>query len=267
MVRSSGYIKRTGIMKQGFYRYISTESDSKSKVNYKFLINRYTFFLLYITIYIYILYYIISKYPILKFILNIILRFIYMKYGYYTCEGGLAKIQDLTPSHISYAQRGELLFMNREVSSSANKGKEPLAEPLDLELRLGPPGGTANPDLSPKPKRGNPISDQALQAWENFLKKKSRNPSTEAEESNFHNETLCSGFFSTLLEDVKTLYKETASSQVSPSDSKWKKVILKLTSDKGPSYTKYVDIINDLNKRGAESESFKEILKILEELS
>ena len=127
-------------------------------------------------------------------------------------------------------------------------GKEPLAEPVDLELRLGPPGATSN---------SSPISDPLLEE---------RNQN-EGVERNFHNETLCRGFLSTLIQDLRELYKETASSPVSPSDSKWKKAILILTKDKGSSYTKYVYILNDLQKRGAESESFQEILRILESIS
>ena len=66
-------------------------------------------------------------------------------------------------------QRGELsFFMNR--SSSANKGKEALAEPVDLELRLGPPGETANP---------SPISDPALGALESFQKEQNEKGSKE----------------------------------------------------------------------------------------
>lgn len=129
-------------------------------------------------------------------------------------------------------------ILSSDYVECASKGKEPLTEPVDLELRLGPP-----PDPSP-------ISDPALGLREDF-----------------HNETLCRGFLSSLIKDLKYLYAKTASSSVSPSDSKWKKAILQLTKDKGSSYTKYVSIINDLEKRGAESESFKEILKILEEFS
>lgn len=115
--------------------------------------------------------------------------------------------------------------MNR--SSSANKGKEALAEPVDLELRLGPPGETANP---------SPISDPALGALESFQKEQNED---EGVERDFHNDTLCSGFLSTLVQDLNDLSKRTISSPVSPSNSKWRKAILKLTKDKGSSYTKY----------------------------
>ncbi|KAL5758356.1 hypothetical protein ACOSP7_020967 [Xanthoceras sorbifolium] len=156
---------------------------------------------------------------------------------------------------------------NFDLSSEDNQGKEPLSEPLDLELRLGPPGGTANPDFLLSGKEAIQISDQALQAWQTFLRKKET--STEAEEVNFHNETLCSGLFSALREEVKIvlqLYNEMTPSQVSPSNSKLKKVILLLTKDKGSSYKKYINIIQDLHQKGAENDSFKEILKILESI-
>lgn len=120
-------------------------------------------------------------------------------------------------------------------------------------MRLGPPGGTANPDFSREST--NPISDPAL----GF-----RNQNSGVER-NSHNEILCCGFLSTLIQDLQDLYTKTASSPVSPSNSKWRKAILQLTKDEGSSYTKYVSIINELRHRGAESESFKEILKILEE--
>lgn len=127
-------------------------------------------------------------------------------------------------------------LLSPQIVECASKGKEPLAEHVDLELRLGPPAAPS------------PISDPALGLQEGAY---------------FHNETLCRGFLSTLIQDLKDLYAKTASSSVSPSDSQWKKAILQLTKDKGSSYAKYVSIINDLQNRGAESDSFKEILKIL----
>ena len=128
-------------------------------------------------------------------------------------------------------------------------------EPFDLELRLGPPAT----------QRRTPISDQSLQAWESFLKK--RTPSTEVPADDFHNETLSNGFLLTLIQDLQQLYKEAYASQACPRNSKWKKVILKLTEEKGNSYKKYCSIIQDLEKGGAESESFKDLLEILSEFS